>query len=116
MGRTLNVFNQNFAGAWAGVRLPNIIDSDDPEAVALQLTETGHSELSGGMEGVWVVHPYPVGFALILNLNDVAFNRASSILLWRLPGQCDTVLCLIGNYRSSRHTWRSWCKKDKFIS
>lgn len=112
---TLNVFHQNFAGAWAGVRLANVIDSDDPEAVALQLTETGHSEFSGGMKGVWVIHPNPIGFALILNLNDVAFNGASSIPLWRFPGQGDTVLCLISNLRSSRHTWRSWSKEDKCV-
>lgn len=106
-GPTLNVFNQNFASAWAGVRLANVIDSNDPEVVALQCTETGHSEFSGGMEGVWVIHLDPVRFALILNLNDVALNGASSIPLWRLPGQRDTVLCLICNLRSSRHARRS---------
>lgn len=31
---TLNVFHQNLAGPRAGVRFSNVIDSDDPEAVA----------------------------------------------------------------------------------
>lgn len=115
MGHTLNVFNQNFAGAWAGVRLANIIDSDDSEAVALQGAETGHGELSGGVEGVWVIHPHPVGFALILDLNDVALDGASSVPLWRLPGQCDAVPRLISNLRSGRHTRRGWSKERKFV-
>lgn len=115
VGPTLNVFNQNFASAWAGVRLANVIDSNDPEVVALQCTETGHGEFSGGMEGFWVIHLDPVRFALILNLNDVALNGASSIALWRLPGQRDTVLCLICNLRSGRHAWRSCSKEQNFV-
>lgn len=107
VGRTLDVFNQNFASTWAGVRLANVVDGNNPEAVTLQLTEAGHSELRGGMEGVRVIDLDPIRFALILNLDDVAFNGASSIPLRRLPGKCDAVLCLICNLRSSRHAWRS---------
>lgn len=46
---TLDVFNQNLAGAGTGVRLADVIDRNDPEAVAFQLTETGHGELGGGV-------------------------------------------------------------------
>lgn len=113
--RTLDVFNQNFAGAGAGVRLAHVIDSDDPEAVALQCPEAGHRELCGWVEAVWVVHTDPVRFALILDLNDVAFDGASSIPLWRLPGQCNTVLGLISDNRSSRHTGRSWNEEHKLV-
>lgn len=84
-GRTLDVFNQNFASTWAGVRLANVVDSNNPEAVTLQLTEAGHSELRGGMEAIGVIDPHPIRFALILNLDDVALNGASSIPLRRLP-------------------------------
>lgn len=104
---TLDVFNQNLAGAGARVRFANIVYSNDPEAVAFQLTETRHSELSGGVQGVWVVHLHPVRFPFILDLNDVALNGTSTVPLWWLPGQSDTVLCLISNHRSSRHAGRS---------
>lgn len=105
--RTLDVFNQNFASTWAGVRLANGVDGDNPEAVALQRTEAGHRELRGGMEGVGVIDPDPVRFALILNLDDVALDGASSVPLGGLPGKCDAVLRLVCNLRSSRHAGRS---------
>lgn len=112
---TLDVFNQNLASAGAWVRLAHIIDSDDPEVVALQCPEAGHRELCGGVEAVWVVHTDPVRFALILDLNDVAFDGASSIPLWRLPGQRHAVFGLISNLRSCRHTGRSWSEEHKLV-
>lgn len=103
---TLDVFNQNLASAGARVRFTNVVYSNNPEAMAFQLTETRHSELSGGVQGV--VHLHPVRFPFILDLNDVPLNGTSTVPLWWLPGQSDTVLCLISNHRSSRHAGRSW--------
>jgi len=57
---TLDVLNQDFAGAGAGVGFANVVDSDDPEAVALQLTEAGNGKLCGGVQAVDVVDPHPV--------------------------------------------------------
>lgn len=60
MGRTLDVFNQNLSSAGAGVRLANVIDSDDPEVVALKLAEIWNGELGGGAQAVCVIHTHPV--------------------------------------------------------
>lgn len=107
-GRTLDVFYQNFARTRAGVGLADGVDGDDPEAVTLQRTEAGHRELGGGVEGVGVVDPHPVRLALILDLDDVALDGASSVPLRRLPGQRDAVLGLVCDLRGSRHAGRSW--------
>lgn len=108
---TLNVFHQNLAGPRAGVRLSDVIDSNDPEAVAFKCPQVWHGELSGGMKRFRIIDTDPVGFSLILNLDDIAFNGASPVLLWWLPGQSDTVLGLVSHHRSCRHAWWSWKEK-----
>lgn len=60
MGRTLDVFNQNLSSAGAGVRLANVIDSDDPEVMAFELAEIWYGELGGGAQTVCVIHTHPV--------------------------------------------------------
>lgn len=113
VGRTLDVFNQNLAGTRAGVRLANGVDGNNPEAVALQRSEAGHRELRGGVEGVGVIDPDPVRLALILDLDDVALDGASSVPLRGLPGQRDAVLRLVCNLRSRGHARRSWSEEQK---
>lgn len=56
----MDILDQNLAGAGAGVGFADVVDGDDPEAIALQLTEAGNGELSRGVRGVGVVHPYPL--------------------------------------------------------
>lgn len=59
-GLTVDILNQNLTGAGAGIRLANVIDCDYPEAVAFELTEAGHSELSGGVQVLGIVDTHPV--------------------------------------------------------
>lgn len=101
MTLTQDVLDQDVARP-GGLGVPGIIHSINLELALFAFLQVRDSDFSGCVELVGRVHPPPVRSALLVHLNDVTFEGATSIFVWRAPGESDAVLGLVFNHRGSR--------------
>lgn len=102
---TQDVLNQD-VGCFGRLGVSGGVHRVDPELALLALLQVGDGDFSGRMELVGRVHPPPIRRAFLMDLDDVTFDGAATISVWRAPGERDAALGLVFNLRGSRWAGR----------
>lgn len=104
---TQDVLNYD-VGSLGGLRVASCIHSVDPELALLALLQVWDSDFSGWVELIGRVHPPPIRRALLMDLDNITLDGASTISVRGAPGECNAALGLVFNLGRSRWTGNIW--------
>lgn len=85
-----------------GLRVASSIHSINLELALFAFLQVRYGDFSRRVQLVGRVHPPPIRRALLMHFNDVPFEGATTIFVWRAPRESDAVLGLVFNQRGSR--------------
>lgn len=84
------------------LRVASSIHSINLELALFAFLQVRNCDFSRCVQLVGRINPPPIRRALLMHFNDVPFEGATAIFVWRAPCESDAVLGLVFNQRGSR--------------